>query len=149
MLRLLPHDLHRQFNLLSDISSLIHWQHSVSRSCLLILIFSWCRCVINDRKVICDTHRIELQQYKSTGNIVLYHFVDGVASCSADPTLMLRRLTIQVGLILFLLQICRIFSCCSIEWCNIVFAMLETRANYSFVNQLLLLLLLHTLFKSV
>lgn len=39
---------------------------------------------------------IELQQYRSSGSLVLYHFVDCSTSSSADPILMIRRLTSQL-----------------------------------------------------
>nr|KAG5697850.1 hypothetical protein BaRGS_017107 [Batillaria attramentaria] len=39
---------------------------------------------------------IQLQQEKSSSTLVLYHFVDSQASISADPIIMIRRLTAQL-----------------------------------------------------
>ena len=44
---------------------------------------------------------IQLQQEKSSSMLVLYHFVDSPSSISADPIIMIRRLTAQVNLIRF------------------------------------------------
>ena len=44
--------------------------------------------------------RIELQKCRSSGSLVLYHFVGSASSHSADPALMIRRLMVQVRLIL-------------------------------------------------
>ena len=41
--------------------------------------------------------RIQLQQEKSSSMLVLYHFVDSPSSISADPIIMIRRLTAQVS----------------------------------------------------
>lgn len=41
--------------------------------------------------------RMELQLYRmNSGSLLLYHFVGAPSSCSADPMLMIRRLTSQV-----------------------------------------------------
>ena len=56
-------------------------------------------------------HRIQLQQEKSSSMLVLYHFVDSPSSISADPIIMIRRLTAQVRChLLFLLSIWCMFS---------------------------------------
>ena len=40
--------------------------------------------------------RIELQQQRSSGNLVLYHFVGHSSSRSACPIVMIRRITEKV-----------------------------------------------------
>ena len=39
---------------------------------------------------------IELEQQKSSGSLVLYHFVESNTSCITDPVVMMRRLTSQL-----------------------------------------------------
>ena len=41
-------------------------------------------------------YRIGLQQHKASNMIILYHFVGSPSSCSAEPLIMIRRLTQQV-----------------------------------------------------
>jgi hypothetical protein len=58
-----------------------------------ILFDMTCLLVIFMSRVV---FRINQQQCKSAGSLVMYHFVGNSASSSADPTLMIRRLTAQV-----------------------------------------------------
>ena len=41
--------------------------------------------------------RIQLQQEKIPSSLLLYHYVGRESSVSADPIMMMRRLTAQVG----------------------------------------------------
>ena len=50
--------------------------------------------------VMC-ANRIRLQEEKSSGKLVLYHFVGSTSSLSADPIIMIHRLTSQVLLKLY------------------------------------------------
>ena len=43
--------------------------------------------------------RIELQQQRSSGNLVLYHFVGHSSSRSACPIVMIRRITEKVRVV--------------------------------------------------
>ena len=49
--------------------------------------------------------RIELQQQRSSGNLVLYHFVGHSSSRSACPIVMIRRITEKVRVVYLLVML--------------------------------------------
>ena len=61
------------------------------------------------RKVVCiiSLFRIELQQQRSSGNLVLYHFVGHSSSRSACPIVMIRRITEKVRTVYLLAMLRR------------------------------------------